>query len=276
MYFVSRRFGMGLQRWEGNDPVGSGGSLYDSMMYSFENSASRAPSEKVVSQGLPVRSWFDKAGVLISRPGANSSSQFAVALKGGHKALLLDPGGEVYTARTFSSKRYDSNVLNSFGHAVPIVAGKLQRTGGKARGEILESEFTDGTDTLALDISSAYDVPELERLERTFVYSRSGSGSLRVTDKVRFSKPSAFATALITLDKWKKLSASSLMIYDSDEALRVDIETGGIGFEVKGETIDEDVSAPRRPIRLGINLKNPVSSAIIAVKIAPMEEAGAR
>ena len=293
MYFVSRRFGMGLQRWERDDPAGSGGSLYDSMMYSFENSASLAEPATTGSGALPIRSWFDKAGVLLCRPRANSSSQLAVALKGGHnaehhnhndvgsfvvvlgdKALLLDPGGEVYTARTFSSKRYDSGVLNSFGHSVPIVAGKLQRTGGKARGLILKREFTDSTDTLGLDISSAYDVPELKKLERMFVYSRSGLGSLTVTDEVAFSEASTFGTALITLDKWKKVSASSLMIYDSDGALRVDIETGGMEFEVKAETIDEDVSAPRKPIRLGINLKDPVSNAVISVKIAPIEKTG--
>ncbi len=293
MYFVSRRFGMGLQRWEQDDPAGPGGSLYDSMMYSFENSASRAKLAKTGSGELPIRSWFDKAGVLLCRPRANSQSRLAVALKGGHnaehhnhndvgsfvvvlgdKALLLDPGGEVYTARTFSSKRYDSGVLNSYGHSVPIVAGKLQRTGSKARGKVLKRQFTDSTDTLALDISSAYDVPELKKLERTFLYSRSGPGSLTVTDEVAFSKASGFGTALITLDKWKKVGASSLMIYDSDEALRVDIATGGIEFEVKAETIDEDVSAPRKPIRLEISLKNPVRNAVISVKIAPMEEAG--
>ena len=293
MYFVSRRFGMGLQTWEQNDPIGPSGSLYDSMMYSFENSVGRAKPAKTGSGELPIRSWFDKAGVLLCRPRPNSQSQLAVALKGGHnaehhnhndvgsfvvvlgdKALLLDPGGEVYTARTFSSKRYDSNVLNSFGHPVPFVAGKLQRTGSKARGEILKREFTNNTDTLALDISSAYDVPELKKLERTFVYSRSGSGSLTVTDEVAFSKTSTFGTAIITLDKWKKISASSLMIYDSDEALRVDIETGGAEFEIKAETIDEDVSAPRKPIRLGINLKGPVRNAVVSVKIAPIEKTG--
>lgn len=295
MYFVGRRFGMGLEGWEKNDPAGPSGSLYDSMMYSFDNSASRAASVGASSEGLPIRSWFDKAGVLISRPGPDSKSRLAVALKGGHnaehhnhndvgsfvvvlggEALLLDPGGEVYTARTFSSRRYDSKVLNSFGHPVPVVAGKLQRTGGKARGRILKSEFTDGADTLSLDISSAYDAPELEKLVRTFVYSRLGSGFLRVTDAVSFSKPSTFATTLITLDKWKRLSASSLMIYGSDEALRVDIETGGMEFEVKAETIDEDVSAPRKPIRLGISLKKPVRSAVISIKIAPTKEPGAR
>ncbi|MBN2269462.1 MAG: heparinase II/III family protein [Sedimentisphaerales bacterium] len=291
MYFVSRRFGMGLQRWEQDDPAGPGGALYESMMYSFENSASLARPAAADSGQLPIRSWFDKAGVLICRPRPNSQSQLAVALKGGHNAehhnhndvgsfvvvlgdnpLLLDPGSEVYTARTFSSRRYDSNVLNSFGHPVPVVAGKLQRTGGNARGVILNQQFTDGADTLVLDISSAYDAPELKKLKRTFLYSRTGPGALTVTDEAAFSKASTFGTALVTLDKWKKVGASSLMIYDSDEALQVDIETNGADFEIKAETIDEDVTAPRKPIRLGINLSKPAAAAVITLKIAPMEK----
>jgi len=291
MYFVSRRFGMALASWEKIDPVGPGGSLYESMMYSFDNSASHTRPAKAASQELPIRFWFDKAGVLLCRPAPNSQTQLAVALKGGHnsehhnhndvgsfvvvlgnKALLLDPGSEVYTARTFSSRRYDSNVLNSYGHPVPIVAGKLQRTGSEARGRVIDRSFTDSTDTLVLDISSAYDVAELKKLERKFVYSRSGHGSLTVTDEVAFSQPRNFATALITLDKWKKTSASSLVIYDSDRALRVDVDTNGAEFEVKAETIDEDVSAPKKPIRLGINLTNPVSSATISLKITPIQK----
>ena len=46
MYFISRRLGLGLRSWEHIDPVSAGGSLYESMMYSFPNSASRSlPAE---------------------------------------------------------------------------------------------------------------------------------------------------------------------------------------------------------------------------------------
>jgi hypothetical protein len=293
MYSVSRRFAMGLQRWEETDPVGADGSLYESMIYSFDNSASRTQPAPVASAGPGVRSWFDKAGILVCRPPANSASQFAVALKGGHNnehhnhndvgsfvvvlgdtALLLDPGGEVYTARTFSSRRYESKVLSSYGHPVPVVAGKLQQTGSQARGRIISSDFTDRTDTLVLDISSAYDLSELKKLERKFMYSRQGSGSLTVTDQVAFSRPCDFAAALVTFSDWKKVSASSLMVYDSDKALSVDIEVDGAEFEIKPETIDEDVSARKKPTRLGINLKGPVSSATVRLVIRPIEQSG--
>ena len=286
MYFVSRRFGLGLRSWEQIDPVSGAGSLYQSMMYSFPSSASLTAPAQTASQGPGIRSWFDQAGVLISRPGPSSSSRLAVALKGGHnqehhnhndvgsfvivlndKPLLLDPGGEVYTARTFSGRRYESNVLNSFGHPVPIVAGKLQRTGSGARGRVVRRSFTDSTDTLVLDISSAYDVPELKKLERKFVYSRLGSGSLSVTDEVTFSRPCEFGTALITFSRWKQSSPSALMIYDSGEALRVEIKVTGADFEIRPETIEEDVSAPKQPTRLGINLKGAVTHAVVSCTI---------
>ncbi len=290
MYYLSRRLGLGLRSWEEIDPVSPSGALYGSMMYSFPNSASRTPPAQAASGGPGIRSWFDQAGVLLSRPGPNSSSRLAVALKGGHnqehhnhndvgsfvvvlgdKPLLLDPGGEIYTARTFSSRRYESNVLNSFGHPVPVVAGKLQQTGRQARGRVLRQTFTDSADTLVLDISSAYDVPELKKLERKFVYSRLGSGSLSVTDEVTFSRPCDFATALITFSQWKQLSPSSLMFYDSGEALRVDIKVTGAGFEIRPETIQENLSGRKKPTRLGINLKGPVTRALVSIIITPTD-----
>jgi hypothetical protein len=293
MYFVSRRFAMGLQRWEEIDPVGADGSLYESMIYSFDNSASRTQPASVASAGPGIRSWFDKAGILVCRPPTDSASQLGVALKGGHnnehhnhndvgsfvvvlgdQALLLDPGGEVYTARTFSSRRYESKVLNSYGHPVPVVAGKLQRTGSQARGRVIHQDFTDSADTLTLDISSAYDVSELKKLERKFVYSRQGGGSLTVTDQVAFSQPCDFAAALVTFSDWKKVSPSSLTVYDSDKALSVEIEVDGAEFEIKPETIDEDVSARKKPTRLGINLKGPVNSATVRLVIRPTEQGG--
>ncbi len=290
MYFISRRLGLALRSWEQIDPVSASGSLYQCMMYSFPNSASRSPHTQGSSDKLAIRSWFDKAGILISRPGAKSSSQLAVALKGGHnqehhnhndvgsfvvvlgdKPLLLDPGGEVYTARTFSSHRYESKVLNSFGHPVPVVAGKLQQTGNQARARVVSHNFTDTTDTLVLDISSAYKVPELRKLERKFVYSRIGKGSLSVTDEVTFSRPCTYGTALITFDSWRQSSPHSLIVYDSEKALDVDIKINGSDFEIQPKTINEDVSARKKPTRIGINLKESVMHALISLRITPQE-----
>ncbi|MFQ5809119.1 MAG: hypothetical protein ACE5JM_05825, partial [Armatimonadota bacterium] len=287
MYFVSRRLGLGLRKWEERNVASPSGRLYECMMYSFPNSASQTPVAETAGAGPGLRDWFEQAGIMIGRPAPGSDCRMGVALKGGHngehhnhndvgsyvvvvgsRAVLLDPGGETYTARTFSSRRYESNLLNSLGHAVPMVAGQLQRTGREARAEALRSHLTDEADILGLDLKAAYAVDELEKLERKFVYSRAGAGSLTVTDEVVFSAPQAFGTALITLGEWKELEPGSLLIYDVEEAVRVDIEAVGGEFEIEAQEIKEEARA--QPTRLGINLKSPVTRAAITVRITPM------
>jgi len=216
-----------------------------------------------------------------------------VAMKGGHNAehhnhndvgsyivvvgkrpVLVDPGAEVYTSRTFSGRRYESNVLNSYGHPVPRVAGRLQKTGGKARGKVVRTGFTDAADTLVLDLRSAYGVKEAETLERTFVYRRAGAGSLTVTDEVAFTKPQAFETALITLGKWKHEKPAALVVSDSGEAVRVEIEVTGGEFEVTAEEIKEDVRTHSLPTRIAIRMKQPVAKATVRMTIAPVKVEG--
>jgi Heparinase II/III-like protein. len=269
------------------------GTLYDALLYDTVASQGlpKLPAPRDAGENSPLRSWFGDAGILVARPAPGSSARLGVALKGGHNAehhnhndlgsfvvvlgerpVLLDPGGETYTARTFSSRRYESKLLNSFGHPVPVVAGTLQRTGAEAKAKVLRSEFTDAADTLALDLTSAYPVKELAHLRRTFLYSRQGAGALTVTDDVRLTAPKSFGTALLTLGTWKRQDDGSLLIYDGEEALRVEIDTGGRAFTIDAEPIEEDAAV--KPTRLGINLTEPVAEATVTLKITPLTNPG--
>ena len=235
-----------------------------------------------------MRTWFKDAGVLICRPEPGSKTPFAAVLKGGNNAehhnhndvgsfsviagkamVICDPGGEIYTARTFSSHRYDSKVLSSYGHAVPRIGGHLQSSGAKARAVVLHTDFEEGEDTLALDIRSAYAVPELQRLERTFVFRRGESPALTVRDEATFSKPTSFETALITWGDWKQLSETELLISDQGGAVRVKIATGGEPFKITGERLNEDVPTPTKPLRLAITLNSPVKAVTVSLTITP-------
>ena len=226
--------------------------------------------------------------MLICRPGTGAKVPFAVAIKGGNNGVshghndvgsfsvvagktmvICDPGGEVYTARTFSAHRYDSKVLNSFGHAVPVVAGQLQRTGSEARGVVVARSFTEAADTLKLDFRSAYAVADLQKLERTFVFQRGESPSLEVRDEVKFASPENFETALITWGKIRRVGENELEIADGEDAVRVTIDTQGRAFQLKQETIDENVYSKRKPLRLGIALDAKVSSATVTLRISP-------
>ena len=239
----------------------------------------------------PLRSYFPDGGVLIARNEVAAARPVAVVLKGGHNAephnhndvgsfsvivgtnmVICDPGGEVYTSRTFSEHRYDSGVLNSYGHAVPIVAGRLQHDGRAAHGEILATNFTTTADLWKLDIRSCYAVKDLEKLERSFNFQRGAQPSLTVTDEVKFSAPEKFESALVTWGKVRKLDATTLQFTDGDSSVRVSVDTGGKSFRLKKEKIDEDVQNHRKPYHVGIVLEEAITNAVIILKIVPVAQ----
>ena len=165
---------------------------------------------------LPLRSEFPNGQVWVLRLPTGDPARFALGIKGGHNdefhnhndvgtyCVLLggevvagDVGGEVYTARTFGARRYESKVLNSYGHPVPRVAEALQPKGRQHAAKVLKTVFTETCDTVVLDLSAAYDCPTLTKLERTFVFDRTAK-TATVTDVVAFSAPTAFESPYMT------------------------------------------------------------------------------
>jgi len=238
---------------------------------------------------LPWRTWFPDGGLLVCRPGPRAPAPFAVAIKGGNNGVnhghndvgsfsvvvgnqmvICDPGGEVYTARTFGAHRYDSEVLNSFGHAVPIVAGQLQRNGKAAHAELLATNFSTAADNIVFDLRSAYPVNDLQKLERSFIFRRGPSPSLEVRDNVRFDSPENFESALITWGAIRRVSENEFEIADRGSAVRVDIYTGGLPFHLRQEIINEDTENGRKPVHLGIVLDNKISVATVTLRIFPV------
>ncbi|MCL5280554.1 MAG: heparinase II/III-family protein [Planctomycetes bacterium] len=291
MSFLNERLGFGLPPARSERVRLGGGSLAEGLMYLFPVPAPQKPQ----AAGQPVevggpRSWFEQAGILICRPLKGSSSRFATAIIGNDngvnhnhndvgsyivvlngQVLIVDPGGETYTARTFGPHRYDSNMLNSFGHSVPLVSGKMQSAGAKAKAVTLRTDFTDAQDTLVFDTRSAYAVEGLQTLTRTYVFSRAGAGSLTVTDDVAFSQPQTFETALITLGQWKQTGPQTLRIEDGTAAINVQIDTGGAAFKIVSTEINEHVHTRKLLVRLAIALDSPISQAMVTVKITPAE-----
>ena len=284
--YVCERLGLDAGK---NRLVGNNRDLAQTLMLSSLAGNLPPPRLAEKSNDSPLRSFFPGGGVLISRTASSVEPPFAVALKGGNNnephnhndvgsfsvvlganMIVCDPGGEVYTKRTFSPHRYDSKVLSSFGHDVPVIAGQLQRTGAAAHGVILEANFTAAADTFKLDIRSAYAVPALAKLERTFVFERAPHPALEVRDDVNFSRPESFETALITWGQIKTLNATTLEITDGDSTVRVEIDAQGRSFKLKQETIDEDVDTKRKPVRLGIALDKKISTATVSLRITPV------
>ena len=212
---------------------------------------------------LPPRTWFPNAQVLISRKLQAGGLEWSVAIKGGHNAELHnhndvgtytvmmdgvemcgDPGGEVYTRRTFSRDRYVSKMLNSYAHPVPVVGGRLQRGGRAAAARVLRVDFSDAKDEIALDCTAAYDVPALKSLVRTMTFDRERN-EVTIDDRASFSEPTAFEVPVITYRDWEKAKGGMSFMFRKPSGRRtmsVDVSASApVAFS------DEEVENPGRP-----------------------------
>jgi hypothetical protein len=291
MWLLNRKYGWDNLAYSQLNTGETLRSLFEAMLYHAAKSDNSPPiTGSSISEAAGPRAFFPDSQVYVGRPAAGGT--MGVAFKGGNnneshnhndlgsyvvvvgnESVLVDPGPETYTRRTFSSHRYESKLLNSFGHAVPVIAGELQRKGEKAQAKILSKSFSATTDTITLDLTSAYDVPRLKRLTRTFEYGRAGAGILMVTDHVEYLKPETFETALISFGKFGTTENGHLVTVQGDKSAAKVIVSASTGFETSREIIDENMkqSIPK-PNRLAVKLKGPVTSATVTMLITPADK----
>ena len=266
---------------------GHAAMLYETMALAFPDiTLSDASAQKAIP--LSLRDSFPDAGVIVARTAnPSTASGWGIAFKGGHNdefhnhndvgsyvlvvngaPLLADPGSELYTARTFSPRRYESKVLSSYGHSVPVVAGKLQDTGAEARGTLSIVSTSDEVDTYLLDFTKAYSksVPSLKKLTRKLSFHRLPVPSLEVTDEAEFETPQTFETAIVTFGKVDQTTADAFVVYDGNNAVQVKVEGSG-EFSFQQETLNEILPMKRQPQRLGIRLNEPSTNARISYRV---------
>lgn len=232
-------------------------------------------------------SYYSKAGIWVGRPKEGGQCRLAVSAKGGNNAenhnhndigsyavvlgncmMLGDQGGpDSYPGDYFTSAAdLKYKIKNSFGHPVPIVDGTLQRSGRRARGIVRTHDFTDRSDIFKVDLSPAYPVAGLDSVSRTFVYDRTGKGSLRISDHLRAHRPLSFGTALTTRARWKRLDSHTFLFASADCRLKVQVKSSG-PFAVTTDKI-EDNCAPYT--RIGINLKKSTENGYVQLLITPL------
>jgi hypothetical protein len=183
----------------------------------------------------------------------------------GDVLIAGDPGGETYTRRTFSPQRYDSKVLNSYGHPVPVVAGNLQEKGANFAAKVLSTSFAGTRDEVVLDISSAYPAKP-RKLTRTAVFDRSAPKAV-VRDEVSFAAPAAFESAFVARYAIEKgPDGKSLFVTGKGKRggarrIRVDVKASGGEWELAEDAIEN----PGHPsaYRVAVRFKKPVSEASV-------------
>ncbi len=258
------------------------GSIAYLSMWMFQTISPREPRATVRPAAL--RSWFDDSSLLISREGPQTKRKFSATFLGGHngvnhnhndlgtftvcldgKALIVDPGLEIYSFSTFSLNRYESQLLNSYGHPVPRVAGELQQPGPEWQTRVLETDFTDDVDHVVYDLRRAYDVPTLRQLDREFTFDRRGDGQLTITDHVEFSEPEDFESALISFGSCE-IIGNQLIFTDGTTQLRATVEIEGADLVFDRDKINQTP----HPIRIALRCAKRVEAATIRVTFRPI------
>ena len=287
-HIIDRRYGLndGSQRALYPDPT------YSAFLYSygailcFDSKAAPVTGKSTVS--LPdhaLRDWFEQSQIYVGRNAAGTGG-ISVSFKGGNNGVshghndlgtfvvatggepvITDPGVPVYNARTMGPNAFDYQVKSSYGHSVPLVAGQLQKRGSQYATAVKEKKFTDTLDSVTFDLARGYDQPSVKELTRRFDYSRVGKGGFMVTDRVAFTSPQAFGTALTTYGEAREEKPGVWVITYKGKSLRAEITTSGnLPFTVTDEVL-RDESRQGKVRRLGINLNSPAAEAVISIKI---------
>ena len=239
-----------------------------------------------VATAYPIRTGFPDAQMWVLRNGA-SDMPFLMAVKGGHNkefhnhndvgsyTLYLgetwvggDAGGTEYNAKTFSDKRYEIPMINSYGHPLPVLNGTLQSDGRKFAAKVIKTDFSDGKDVISMELAGAYDraKSKANSLVRTFTYDRQAK-SVAVSDAVAFDGEGSFSVAVITCGTLEKAVDGNYILTVGEDAAKqriaVEIQTGGIPFEMSAERIENENRIS--PNRYAITLSNQVKAATVSI-----------
>ena len=281
---LSQALNLGLHHHETAWDPATPRDLIFAPMEIFSNSFNRVKTPNPESKDICLRSFFEQAGVLVCRTASGATKPMSAVLKGGHndephnhndigsftlvygkEVLVADPGGPtVYNSRTFSEERYTIKLFTSLTHSVPVVAGRTQIPSRNACTKVLKTDFTDARDEIVMDITSAYDAPELKKLVRTFIFDRR-AGSLTVQDDFEFSRDSAFELALTTRASWKQIAANQIELIAGNERAIAEIQAA-CAIDVTSEIIAEDCLPFTR---LGLKLKQPLTTGKVIVIFRP-------
>jgi hypothetical protein len=259
------------------------GSLADAMEAAFPINSQRHDPGATAANLLGLRAWYPENGILVDRPAAGSD--FAITIKAGGNGnhshndvgsysialkstqIVGDPGGPgFYDADTFSNKRYTYRLLNSFGHPVPEIDGKLQLDATRVHPTIVSTSFTPREDSIAMDITPAYDDPNLKKVFRTMRYSRAHDGptvmffgSIEITDQFDLNGPADIVESFPTHGTMKQIDDKTIEIDYEDARLRVSIDAPG-GFTLTQDKID-DMGNPF--LRIGARIHLATSGKVV-------------
>jgi hypothetical protein len=176
--------------------------------------------------------WLPGIQVMAARMREGSSDGLYLAAQGGHNAeshnhndvgnflvyaggkpALIDVGVETYSAKTFSSRRYEIWTMQSAYHNLPTIDGVMQGAGREFAARDVTHRATDQGAEMSLDIAGAYPKEAgLKSWRRTLRLDRVAN-RIEVTDRYAATRaPKSVALTLMTPYKMSTPSAGAIVL----------------------------------------------------------------
>lgn len=285
MWYCGRVFGLKLgAKYEVMPAFVATSNITFGTMHAFPNSASLAPSP-ATGTSVGLRTEFADADVFILRPkstvgtvgvainGGNNGDSHnhndlgSFSVVSGNEELVGDPGGPTfYNSDVFSGVRYTKyKQFSSWGHPLPVVAGKTQLAGAAAVAKVLSTSYSDAQDVVTMDLRAAYGVASATVLQRSFAYSRAGTGLLTVTDSVVYTGANSFETAITTHAGYTRPRPELLKFKGASNVLYARIDAGNRAFTLTSEAVSE---LGLSFTRIGIKLVDPLVAGAVRITYA--------
>jgi hypothetical protein len=176
--------------------------------------------------------WLPGIQVMAARVREGSSDGLYLAAQGGHNAeshnhndvgnflvyasgkpVLIDVGVETYSAKTFSSRRYEIWTMQSAYHNLPTIDGVMQGAGREFAARDVTHRATDQGAEMSLDIAAAYPkAAGLRSWRRTLRLDRAAN-RIEVTDRYAATRaPRSIALTLMTPYQMSTPSAGAIVL----------------------------------------------------------------
>jgi hypothetical protein len=128
--------------------------------------------------------------------GHNDSGSFIVFHDG--EPVIIDPGVEAYTAKTFSAERYTIWTMQSAYHNLPTIGGVMQHDGAPYAASDVQYSTTDDRAKMTMNLATAYPTEVgAKRWTREVVLDRR-AGKVRISEDFELAKSVPVALSFMT------------------------------------------------------------------------------
>lgn len=265
--------------------VDSYSAAFQIIEWGYVNKGEKTEKTNVEAKGLPGHTYFNNFGMVISR--GNQEVPLSIAIKAGHNSenhnhmdvgtytvvlgkdiMTGDIGAPSYTAGAFSDK---NPARSSWGHPVPRINNTLQSKGRQFEGKITATSFTENHDKVVMDLKAAYEIPTLEKLERTMENNKSGNGTISITDAFLLSEPGSFGVAIMTLSDYKIVNNNTVILKTDKQTLKAEVFSADGALKITDERVPVEHLREGGPAyRIGVDFTQPIARGALTVKFTPV------